>query len=79
MQKLEQVRKELLDLRSEVKSLLGRPTNENAWFAEYNFHPDNLHEMSYKELCEKIEVFKGLLKRLEDSETVEKDEHAGTV
>ena len=64
-------RKELLDLRREVKSLLGRPKRENAWFAEYNFNPDDLYNMSDKDLCEKIEVFKELVKRLEDSESVE--------
>ena len=67
MTELEQVRKELLDLRREVKSLLGRPERENAWFAEYNFQPDDLYNMSEKELSEKIEVFKGLVKRLDDS------------
>lgn len=67
-------RKELLDLRREVKSLLGRPKRENAWFAEYNFNPDDIYSMSDKDLCEKIEVFKELVKRLEDSESVEKDE-----
>ncbi len=72
-------RKELLDLRREVKSLLGRPERENGWFAEYNFHPDDLYNMNENELYDKIEVFKGLVKRLQNSETVEKDEHAGTV
>ena len=59
-------RKELLDLRREVKSLLGRPNKENTWFAEFNFHPDDLYNMNENELYDKIEVFKGLVKRLED-------------
>lgn len=79
MAELEQVRKELLDLRRAVKSLLGRPERENAWFAEYNFHPDDLYNMNENELYDKIEVFKGLVKRLLNSETVKNDEHAGTV
>lgn len=59
-------RKELLDLRREVKSLLGRAKADNAWFGDYNFHPDDLFAMSDQELLEKIEVFKGLAKRLQD-------------
>lgn len=61
-------RKELIDLRRDVMSLLGRPHRGNAWFTEYNFYPPDLLIMTGKELCEKIEIFKGLVEQLENAD-----------
>jgi hypothetical protein len=61
-------RKELIYLRREVMSLLGRPHRGNAWYAEFNFLPDDLLRMTEKELCEKVETFKGLVKQLENAD-----------
>jgi hypothetical protein len=67
-EKRSQLIRELIGLRKEVMSLLGRPHRGNAWFGEYNFVPDHLSRMTDTELYEKLETFKGLVKRLDGCE-----------